>query len=397
MSLPLAGLKVLDFTTLLPGPYATQLLADMGAEVLRIESPTRPDLVKLMPPFVGGDQDGKGKVSAAHATLNRNKQSMAIDLKHADAKDIIHKLLPEYDIVIEQFRPGVMQRLGLDFSTLQTIQPTLIYCSITGYGQTGPLKDRAGHDINYLALSGLASFSGHKETGPVLSGTQIADIAGGSHHAAMAIMAAVIQRSATGEGQYLDISMSDAAMALTTMFGSNALTSGEDPDYSHEMLNGGLFYDYYQTADERYISIGSLEPNFAFALLALLELDDWKSKLADQSHGTQQQLKVAISEKVKAHSLEYWQAAFAKIDACVEPVLTMNEAFKHPHFVARGMVTEALDEQGNPIEQINSALPFIRQEPHRIGKKLGANTVQVMQKLGYSDEQIADLQASQCI
>ena len=150
----------------------------MGAEVLRIESPTRPDLVKLMPPFIG---TGNDKVSAAHATLNRNKQSMALNLKHASAKEIIHKLLPEYDIVIEQFRPGVMQRLGLDYSTLKKIQPKLIYCSITGYGQTGPLKDRAGHDINYLALSGLASFSGRKETGPVLSGTQVADIAGGSH------------------------------------------------------------------------------------------------------------------------------------------------------------------------------------------------------------------------
>lgn len=202
MSLPLAGLKILDFTTLLPGPYATQLLADMGAEVLRVESPTRPDLVKLMPPFVG---DKSCRVSAAHATLNRNKQSISIDLKHEDAKEIIHKLVREYDVVIEQFRPGVMQRLGLDYNSLKKIQQKLIYCSITGYGQTGPLKDRAGHDINYLALSGLASFSGRKETGPVLSGTQIADIAGGSHHAVMAIMAAHIQRMTTNEGQYLDI------------------------------------------------------------------------------------------------------------------------------------------------------------------------------------------------
>jgi alpha-methylacyl-CoA racemase len=394
MSLPLAGLKVLDFTTLLPGPYATQLLADMGAEVLRIESPTRPDLVKLMPPFVGSGTD---KVSAAHASLNRNKQSMAIDLKHEGAKEIIHKLLPEYDIVIEQFRPGVMQRLGLDFATLKEIQPKLIYCSITGYGQTGPLKDRAGHDINYLALSGLASFSGREETGPVLSGTQIADIAGGSHHAVMAIMAAVIQRSTTDEGQYLDISMSDAAMTLTTMFGSNALTSGEDPDYGQEMLNGGLFYDYYQTSDLRYISIGSLEPNFALSLLTLLELGEWKSKITDQSQQAQQQLKAAISEKVAAQSLAYWQTAFAKVDACVEPVLTMNEAFKHPHFVARGMITKALDCNNNEIEQINSALPFKRQGPHSAGKNLGADTLNIMRQLGYSDERITSLQQSQCI
>jgi alpha-methylacyl-CoA racemase len=394
MPLPLAGLKILDFTTLLPGPYATQILADMGAEVLRVESPTRPDLVKFMPPFVG---TGKDRVSAAHATLNGNKKSIALDLKKEGTTEIVHKLVAEYDIVLEQFRPGVMQRLGLDFASLQKTQPKLIYCSITGYGQTGPLKDRAGHDINYLALSGLASFSGRAETGPVLSGTQIADIAGGSHHAAMAIMAAVIQRATTGNGQYLDISMSDAAMALTTMFGSNAITSKEDPSYGKEMLNGGLFYDYYQTSDQRHISIGSLEPNFALALLTLLELDEWKNKIVDQDQQAQQQLKTAISEKVNAQPLAYWQAAFAKVDACVEPVLTLNEAFKHPHFLARGMITEAKDSGGNAIQQINSAMPFKRESAHQIGKKLGADTLSIMQQLGYSDEQVVAFKKNRCI
>lgn len=407
MPLPLAGLKVLDFTTLLPGPYATQLLADMGAEVLRVESPARPDLVKFMPPFVGTNNDDK--VSAAHATLNRNKKSIAIDLKHENAQEIIHKLLKEYDIIIEQFRPGVMKRLGLDFPNLQKIQPKLIYCSITGYGQTGPLKDRAGHDINYLALSGLASFSGREETGPVLSSTQIADIAGGSHHAVMAIMAAVIQRSSTGSGQYLDISMSDAALSLSTMFGASALASGKDPLYGEEMLNGGLFYDYYTTSDQRHLSIGSLEPVFAIQLLSLLELDEWKNKISDQSLINQKRLKTAISEKIKTQPLIYWQEKFAKIDACVEPVLTMNEAFAHPHFIARGMITDAIDNSGNPVRQINSALPFKTQtqksynqdsyekELPSIGKKLGADTLSIMKNLGYNDKEIFTLQKNKCI
>lgn len=394
MSLPLAGLKILDFTTLLPGPYATQILADMGAEVLRVESPTRPDLVKFMPPFVG---TGKDRVSAAHATLNRNKKSIALDLKKEGATEIVHKLVAEYDIVLEQFRPGVMKRLGLDFASLQKTQPRLIYCSITGYGQTGPLKDRAGHDINYLALSGLASFSGRTDTGPVLSATQIADVAGGSHNAVMAILAAVIQRSTTGAGQHLDISMSDAAMALSTMFGSNAIACGEDPSYGKEMLNGGLFYDYYQTSDDRHISIGSLEPNFAMALLAVLDLGDWKNKVADQNYEVQQALKSAINEKVKTQSLSHWQAEFAKVDACVEPVLTMNEAFEHPHFVERGMVTEALDEAGAAIKQINTSLPFKTQAPYTSGGKLGANSVEVLQQLGYSDVDIEQLKKDRCI
>jgi crotonobetainyl-CoA:carnitine CoA-transferase CaiB-like acyl-CoA transferase len=391
MSSPLSGLKILDFTTLLPGPYATQLLGDMGAEVLRVEAPNRPDLLKLLPPSFG-------KVSAAHASLNRNKQSIGIDLKHAQAKELVYKLVADYDIVIEQFRPGVMDRLGLGYERLKAIKPTLIYCSITGYGQTGPLKDRAGHDINYLALSGLASYSGRADTGPVLSGTQIADIAGGSHHAVMAILAAVIERSTTGKGQYLDISMSDASLALTTMFGANALASERDPTYGAEMLNGGLFYDYYETADGKYLSVGSLEPNFASGLLNILGLQDWLSKIVDQRPETQTALRAQISAKIGSESLSHWQAVFAKEDVCVEPVLSIGDAAKHPHFIARNMLTTAKNEQGESIKQINTALPFKESSHvHKAGGVLGADTGQVMTGLGFSEADIAALKKDRCI
>jgi len=390
MTLPLKGIKILDFTTLLPGPYATQLLADMGAEVLRVESPTRPDLIKFMPPILDS-------VSAAHASVNRNKQCIAIDLKHSDSKEIIHKLLEEYDIVIEQFRPGVMKRLGLDYETLKQFQSKLIYCSITGYGQTGPLKDRAGHDINYLALSGIASFSGRKNGGPVLSGTQIADIAGGSHHAVMAIQAAIIQRSVSDEGQYLDISMSDAALALSTMFGAGALSSGESPECGSEMLNGGLFYDYYQTADDRYLSVGSLEPVFANKLLNALSMIDWMPKLANQNPEVQIEVRNKLSEVFKQQTLDYWVTLFEPLDACVEPVLTLQETFAHAHFLERGMITEALDAKGRSIKQINSALPFKSKTSHIAGKSLGADTAEVLSDLGYDAATIATLTKSKCI
>tara|TARA_R110001592_G_scaffold52649_10_gene161444 strand:+ start:39213 stop:40394 length:1182 start_codon:yes stop_codon:yes gene_type:complete len=386
----LKGLKVLDFTTLLPGPYATQLLADMGAEVLRIEAPKRPDLLKLMPPMAG-------KVSAAHATINRNKKSLALDLKHLEAKAIVHALLEEYDIIIEQFRPGVMARLGLDFDSLREIQPKLIYCSITGYGQTGCLKDKAGHDINYLALSGLASYSGREETGPVLAGTQIADIAGGSHHAVMAILAAVIERSNTGKGQYLDISMSDAALALNTMFGANALVSNKDPDYGTEMLNGGLFYDYYKTADGRYLSIGSLEPNFAIPLMRHLKLDDLIPKLVDQGIDTQKTVKQALAEKIAEKDFRFWCEDFSHLDLCVEGVLTINEAVKHPHFLERNMLCYSIDEDGHKIPQINSALPFKSESTYSSGRKLGADTYEVLKSLSYTSEDIDALISSACI
>ena len=216
---PLTGLKVLDFSTLLPGPYATQMLADMGAEVLRVEAPGRYDMMRDVEPKING-------ASCAHGSVNRNKRSLALDLKHPEAGNIIRKLLADYDIVVEQFRPGVMKRLGLDYDSLAATNPRLIYCSITGYGQTGPLKDRAGHDINYLSLAGLASFSGRKETGPVLSGTQIADVGGGSHHAVMGILAAVIQRHTTGKGQYIDISV-DKVQELLAAATAPSATSQE--------------------------------------------------------------------------------------------------------------------------------------------------------------------------
>jgi len=394
MTLPLKGIKILDFSALLPGPYATQLLADMGAEVLRIESPTRPDLVKFMPPMLG---EGKNKVSAVHASLNRNKQCMAIDLKRDEAKDIIHRLIKEYDIVIEQFRPNVMKRLGLDYASLKKIQPKLIYCSITGYGQTGPLKDRAGHDINYLALSGLASYSGRKETGPVLSGTQIADIAGGSHHAVMAIQAAIIQRSASGEGQYLDISMSDAALALTTMFGASSLASGKSPELGGEMLNGGLFYDYYETSEGRYLSLGSLEPVFAAKVLEVLDMNDWAAKLSDQRIEVQAEVREQFKVVFKQHTLEYWLAIFEPLDACVEPVLTTEEAFSHPHFIERGMISSAQMEDGGSMPQLNTALPFRSDKVHQAGKGLGADTDKVLKTIGFDEADVYALRAERII
>ena len=265
MSYALKGLKILDFSTLLPGPFATLYLADMGAEVVHIESPTRPDLVRLMPPFAHGQ-------ATTHNYLNRNKHSVALDLKNPEHIEQIKFRIADYDIVVEQFRPGVMQRLGLDYPTLSALNPRLIYCSITGYGQTGPYKDRAGHDINYLALSGIAGHSGRIESGPPAMGIQIADVAGGSMHALVAILAAVIERQSSGQGQYIDISMTDCAATLNNMAASASLAGNQHQQIESGYLNGGTFYDYYQTQDDRYLSIGSLEPQFMQGLAQLLDL-----------------------------------------------------------------------------------------------------------------------------
>lgn len=381
---PLAGLKILDFSTLLPGPYASQILADLGATVLRIESPTRPDLVHALPPFIG-------RASSANASLNRNKRSLALNLKHPLASRIIERLLEDYDIVIEQFRPGVMSRLGLGYNQLKHFRPDIIYCSITGYGQTGPMKDRAGHDINYLAVSGLASYSGRSDTGPVLSGTQIADIAGGSHHAVMGILAAVIHRTASGSGQHIDISMTDAALSLTTIVGATALAGGKTPELGTEMLNGGIFYDYYRTADGRYLSVGGLEPQFYSAMLELMDLDEWIPRASDYNPQNQARLKAALKTAFAGKSAGEWLELFACADVCVELVQTIDEAHRSELFLQRGMFVELPTGNGNTVTQVASAIAMSETPAsyRSIGPLPGRDSKLVLSELGYSDQEIA--------
>ncbi|MFB2706444.1 CaiB/BaiF CoA transferase family protein [Marinobacter shengliensis] len=349
MAGPLNTLKILDFSTLLPGPYATMMLADMGAEVLRVEAPDRVDLAKVMPPF-------DGKFSTTFSYLSRGKQTLQLNLKQPESVEKVKELVKDYDIVVEQFRPGVMDRLGIGYETLKAINPNLIYCAITGYGQTGPYKDRAGHDINYLAISGVASHCGRADSGPPPMGIQIADVAGGSHHAVMGILAAVIQRQQTGQGAFIDISMTDAAFALNAMAGAAALAGGQLQKPEGGMLNGGTFYDYYQTSDGRWLSVGSLEPQFSARLCDTLGLSEMKSFALSQNPEHQQKLKDAIKEKIGAKTFADWRATFAEVDACVEPVLTIEEAAEHPQIKARRMVVQR--DRGDGVGQRQLGYPI---------------------------------------
>ena len=389
---PLNGLKILDFSTLLPGPYASMLLADMGAEVLRIESPSRPDMLRALPPIVGATAHGEGGVSAAHATINRNKKSLALNLKDRRAGEIVRRLLTEYDIVLEQFRPGVMEKLGLGYAALHKIRKDLIYCSITGYGHTGPLKQRAGHDINYLALSGLASYSGRLESGPSLSGTQVADIAGGSHHAVMSILAAVYQRQHTGKGSHIDISMTDCAFALNAISGANTLAGAGEPQLERELLNGGSHYDYYRTADDRYLSVGSLEPQFAERFFHTLGKPEWQARLLQPDEF--QSLKQDIASVIAARPLDEWVGLFEGCDACVEPVLDFSEAAQSALLQERNMLCEGAVAEGDALPQINTPFVFDGEKPmrHTAGVTLGANSHELLSELGYEKEEIEQMQ-----
>lgn len=369
MTHALSGLKVLDFSTLLPGPFASLYLADMGAEVIHIESATRPDLIRLFPPYANGQ-------ATSHSYLNRNKQSITLDLKSPESIQLIHDKIAEFDIVLEQFRPGVMQRLGLDYASLAKINPRLIYCSITGYGQTGDYQQRAGHDINYLALSGIAGHSGRQAGGPPPLGIQVADVAGGSLHALVAILSAVIERQRSGLGQYIDISMTDCAATLNNMAAS-AVLAAQVPQYAEQSyLNGGTYYDYYETADGRYLSVGSLEPQFMQGLAQILNLPILLEKGASLDPQERLQVKHAIKDKIKTQSFATWQQVFAQYDVCVEPVFTLDEALHSPLAQQRGWTVEVPIQQNAEKTETQLACPikFSRSQMRYdyIGQALGA-------------------------
>lgn len=383
MSTPLSSLKILDFSTLLPGPYASMMLADLGAEILRIESPTRPDIVRTLWPQVKGG-------SATHATLNRSKKSLALNLKYPQAVKIVQQLVGKYDIVLEQFRPGVMKRLGLDYGELRKHNPSLIFCSLTGYGQTGPYRNRAGHDLNYLAISGVSNCSRRKNEPPVPMGIQIADIAGGSYHTVMGILAAVIHRQQTGEGQALDISMSDAMLSMNVFGGANWLAGAPEALPESTWLNGGTFYDYYQTKDERWISVSSLEPQFFAALLNAMKLPETLIQTSFDDLEAQTHLKSILRKRFLERPWSEWETAFADIDACVELVLEFSEVMEHQHFKARGMITDVPSSDGESHKQIASPFKFsiCNAEYRHVGAELGEQTETVLKDLGYTKKQI---------
>lgn len=371
---------------LLPGPFATMMLADLGAEVVRVEAPNRFDLVRAMPPF-------DGDVSAWHALLNRSKRSLALDLKQPGAGEVVKRLVQHYDIVVEQFRPGVMARLGLDYDALRQINPRVIFCSITGYGQNGPYKDRAGHDANYLALAGVMSHTGRKESGPAGMGLQVADVGGGSFGAVVGILAAVVQRQVSEMGQAIDISMFDMAVAWNGLALSLRLIGGENPGYEGMPLNGGGYYDYYRTRDGRYLSVGSIEPKFWEGFCEAIAHPDLIPQGYNPDPAVQRALKGALCEALAQKDLAEWAAIFSRCDVCVEPVLTAAEALAHPQTLARGLVVQVPKPDGSTQPQIGSPYRFSDSQAiyRHIGASAGAHTEEVLKETGYTAEEIAGM------
>ena len=382
----LDGLKVLDFSTLLPGPYASLMLADMGAEVLKISSAGKYDLVMGYEPFIEGTD-----ISACQAWLNRNKKTMFLNLKTEEAKAIVKELVREYDIVLEQFRPGVMDKLGLGYEDLKAVNPGVIYCALTGYGQTGPLRDAAGHDINYMSRSGIISHAGKREGGPSLMNFQIADIAVGSMNSVIGILAAVNYRHRTGKGQFVDVAMLDGCVPFNSLDGAGFLVNGRQPEREGEMLNGGCMYDFYETSDGEYMSVGSLEPKFWKELCTALGREDlipgtvWPKNVKE----VKAEIRKIFLTKTKAE----WTEIFSHHDACVQPVMDLKEALlEDEHIKAREMVVE-VDlplHEGIKVKQMGTAVKLSECpcEYKFAGYPLGYHTHEIIDQLGLNYDEL---------
>lgn len=383
----LANLKILDFTTLLPGPYATLMLADMGAEVLKVSSRSKIDLVYEM-----GTKDKDIGLNANQLWLNRNKKTISLNLKNKEAIEIIKKLVKEYDILFEQFRPGVMKKLGLSYEELSRINPKLIYCSISSYGNSGSLMNTAGHDVNFMAKSGLLSIAGRKNSGPSLMSTQIADIAGGALHSIIGVLAAVNYRNITGKGQYIDISMLDTIIPMNTFEGADFLLNGTKKEREGFDLNGKGIYDIYETADKEYLTIGSLEPKFLKALATAIEMPELIDMGATPDDNGA--IKARLTALIKSKPISYWEKKFNGIDACIEKVLDFDEAFNNEIQIKDRKMIVDVDAGVKKIRQFAMPIKFSESEVSykHAGREIGYDTKNILTKMGYNDDEIENFE-----
>lgn len=316
---PLNGIRVLDLTRLLPGPVCTLFLADLGAEVIKVEEPLIGDYARNHPPK-------KNQMSGAFLQINRNKKSVTLDLAKTEDRDKFYKLVKKADVVVESFRPGVAKKLKIDYPALKKKNSKLIYCSITGYGQKGPMADEAGHDINYLALSGLLEQMGGP-TAPSLINFQIADLSG-SLVSAIGILSALFDLQRGGPGRYIDISLMQSALSLAALPFSFWQTTGAGAERGKDILSGGIpAYNIYQTQDSKFMAVGALEKKFWDELCAVLGRPDLK-KFGTHTGESGEKTREELAQIFKSNTQSYWTKKFSSVEACVSPVHSFEEAFE---------------------------------------------------------------------
>jgi alpha-methylacyl-CoA racemase len=387
---PLEGVRVLDLSRLLPGPLASLVLGDLGARVDKIEDTSGGDYLRVMPPHLG---QGADATSSAFLALNRNKRSAVIDLKKPEAKEMFLRLVRSYDVLLEQFRPGVLDRLGLSHATLLEANPRLVICALTGYGQTGPLALRAGHDLNYLARGGVLGQQGPADGPPTVPGFQLADVSGGLY-AVIGIMGALMERARSNKGQVVDVAMIETAMPFA-MAGFGLLFGGHNVAGGKEALTGGIApYQTYATKDGGAMSLASLEPKFWMQFCAGVGRQIDMSDLMPGPHQTE--LKAALAKIFAEKTRAEWIDFAKERDCCLEPVLTPEEAKNDPHLIARKMFFNLTTETWGSIPQMRTPLTS-PDRSHQPPPKSGEHTDAILRDGGISDDEIAKLRAAGAI
>ncbi len=388
--LPLEGLTVLDLSRLLPGPFCSLLLADFGADVIKVEDTGMGDYVRWSPPYYEGAQETAR--SALFLALNRGKRSIRLNLKAAEGREVLLRLAAEADVLLESFRPGVMERLGVGYERLRERNPALVYCAISGYGQDGPNRDRSGHDLNYVGLNGLLGLTGEADGPPVQSAGQIADLGGGALMAAVGILIALRERERSGHGQLVDCSMFDGSLSWLALVAGEALATGAARRRGELQLAGHFVcYRPYACADG-YVTLGALEPKFWQAFCRGVAREDL---IAGQFEPPGSPTHRNVSEIFARRTRDQWQAFASEHDCCLEPVLDLDEALDSELVRAREMVV-AIEQPGvaEPVRQLGTPIKLGRTpaQPGRSpGPALGEHTDAVLAAAGYTEPEIAEL------
>ncbi len=390
-AMPLSGIKVIDLTKLAPGPFCTMILGDLGAEVIKVEEPGPPTGRRAQQAGAAGVQGPAGGFSGSpYNALNRNKKSIGLNLKSAPGKEIYLKLVKDADVVVEEYRPGVAKRLGIDYETLKASNSRLIYCAVTGYGQDGPYRDLVGHDLNYIATAGVLSLLGRPGQAPTIPHNLIADYAGGGMHGAIGVLAALVARSHTGRGQYVDISMMDGSVALLAQSFSTFFASGQVPKRGETMLDGGIpNYNVYETRDGKMITIGSLEPWFFANLCRALGREDLIEH--EFNPAKREEIHRFFTESFRTKTRDEWFEILSKTDICVGRMLTLDEVPNDPQVLARKMIVEVNGPGGQKVKQVGISVK-LSDTPGSIrslAPQLGQHTEEIVGALGYTKEQIA--------
>jgi len=378
--MPLTGLRVLDLSRLLPGPFCSLVLADLGADVIKVEDPSGGDYIRWTPPI-------HGEYSAMYYTLNRNKRSIVLDLKNDAGREAFLRLATTADVVLESFRPGVMDRLGVGWAALSAVNPRMVLCSISGYGQDGPYRDRAGHDLNYMAIGGALGINGTADGTLAMPGVQVGDLGGGAMSAAIAILAALRHRDRTGEGQHCDVSMMDGVVSWLSLHAARWFEEGGTPGPATLHLNGRHpCYNLYRCSDG-WMSVGALEPKFWSALVEALGVPHLVGEQfadGEDARRVHAELEAVFLGATRAE----WAERLEGLDVCTEPVLTFAEMFENDQVRHRGLRIPA--GEGGPLPQTGFPFQLSKTPPsvRHAAPGYGENTREVLTEAGFDDAAI---------